>query len=85
MTRQVAASYHYHQIEADKIDSFLPETKGISLEEIDVIFGSVSHREKGEDILEAKLHGRDESDANNKSGAIVNTVESTRNDRSWPE
>jgi hypothetical protein len=35
--------------------SFLPETKGIPLEEIDILFGSVSHREKGEDVLERKI------------------------------
>ncbi|KAH6871400.1 general substrate transporter [Thelonectria olida] len=34
---------------------FLSETKGVPLEEIDVLFGSVSHREKGEDVLERKL------------------------------
>ncbi|EWY85677.1 hypothetical protein FOXG_11758 [Fusarium oxysporum f. sp. lycopersici 4287] len=34
---------------------FLPETKGVPLEEIDVLFGSVSHREKGEDVLEGKM------------------------------
>lgn len=30
---------------------FIPETKMISLEEIDVIFGSVSHASKGADML----------------------------------
>ncbi|WAO94459.1 Hypothetical protein NCS54_01204300 [Fusarium falciforme] len=34
---------------------FLPETKSVPLEEIDVLFGSVSHRAHGEDVMEEKL------------------------------
>lgn len=43
--------------------SFLPETKGISLEEIDPLFGSVSHKLGGQDIF----------DNAQKGGATVHT------------
>jgi hypothetical protein len=39
--------------------SFLPETKGVPLEEIDVLFGSVSHREEGENVLRTKAKEED--------------------------
>ncbi|KAH8746920.1 general substrate transporter [Diaporthe sp. PMI_573] len=38
---------------------FLPETKGVPLEEIDVLFGSVSHREEGENVLRTKAKEED--------------------------
>ena len=34
---------------------FIPETKQIPLEEIDVLFGGASHKDKGTDMLEGRV------------------------------
>jgi len=34
---------------------FIPETKKVSLEEIDVLFGGYNHVEKGGDLLQVRI------------------------------
>jgi hypothetical protein len=34
---------------------FIPETKQVPLEEIDVLFGGASHKDKGTDLLEGRI------------------------------
>ena len=53
---------------------FIPETKNVPLEEIDVLFGSVSHREKGEEIIAPKMEDEVQDD---KHAAEVTTIERT--------
>ncbi|KAJ0426795.1 general substrate transporter [Aspergillus carlsbadensis] len=53
---------------------FLPETKGIPLEEIDVLFGSVSHLKEGQEVVDQKLKN-EIADDEEKIGPAVGSAE----------
>jgi sugar transport protein len=63
---------------------FIPETKQIALEEIDVLFGGSSHAEKGTDMLGNHPHTTDDIRATNdaafevKDGATVQQTEAKK-------
>lgn len=61
----------------------IPETKQISLEEIDVLFGGASHAEKGADMLGTDINTRAAENATDsaheiKDGATVQQTEAAR-------
>lgn len=49
--QRVAAIFHYSYL----LSSFLPETKGCSLEEIDILFGGVKQEDRDVQVKRAQL------------------------------